>query len=529
MKGLNDLPHLIAIRLRKLSVTRRPASRKRLSAFLLTEQDASNFVEPMTTIGRLILCGAVLGMTGCAAEQELQRQGTPRDRSEAVTSPAREQVLRGLAELAVTDRIWSSFDEASANRITAVKDGSPIFVNIRTSRPLGDLALPADPNGRYTFSPFPHLYLHVGDDTSLRSLSTCYITLGPEDLGSRELVVPLAPLAYRPGGNPTDCWLAAAASSRRGAGTYEIRLAGLAAPMQNWLPIADLLAVEQVVADYSAGTPKYAAMLASPPEQAPPAAAPTLAGPGSGSNGASSVGPAVGRDPRPPVTRNSVPALSGLIAVSPLGPSAGSPTGAKAPVAVRDVPIPSRDTPAPAGEIATPPRLVPTPVREVPIPTREVPTPVREVSTSVRDVSPPARDVSPPVRDVSPPREAAAPSILQATSRESPATAQVPARIVIHHYDGDAAALARALNMKEVLASRPGFTVEVRPVAARVSADNIRVFYETDRETAYAARNVVAGGTVPIRDFTDYRPLPRPGTIELWLAPRGDGGNSPRQ
>jgi len=413
----------------------------------------------MTTISRLLLCVFALGIAGCAVEQETQWQSASRSRSDAVTSPAREQVLRGLAEVVVTDRIWSSFDEASANRITAVNDGSPLFVNIRSSRPLGELALPADPNGRYTFSPYPHLYLHIGDDTSLRSLSTCYITLGPEDLGSRELVVPLAPLAYRPGGNPTDCWLAAAASSRPGARKYEIRLAGLAARMQNWLPIADLFAVEQVFADYSAGTAGYAAMLASPPERPAPQAAPALAGAASGSIGTSAVGPVVSRVPAPPIAREPVVPLSRLSALSPPGGSAGSTTSTAASTA---------------------------PLREAP-PSRNLPAPLREAQ----------------------------------------GTGQSPARIVIHHHDGDAAAVARAYNVRDVLAARPGFNVEVRPVPALVSADNIRIFFEADRDTANAARDLVAGGIVPIRDFTDYRPLPRPGTIELWLAPRGDGGNSP--
>jgi len=420
----------------------------------------------MTTISRLILCVAALGITGCAVEQETQWQSASRSRSDAVASPAKEQVLRGLAEVVVTDRVWSSFDEASANRITTVNDGSPLFVNIRTSRPLGDLALPADPNGRYTFSPYPHLYLHIGDDTSLRSLSTCYITLGPEDLGRRELVVPLAPLAYRPGGNPTDCWLAAAVSSRPGARTYEIRLAGLAARMQNWLPIADLFAVEQVLADYNAGTAGYAAMLASPPEQPAPQAGPALARAAPGSIGTSAVGPVVSRVPGPPIAREAVVPLSRLSALSPPGVPAGSPTS-------------TATSPAPLRAAA--------PAREVPTATREVPAPLREAQ----------------------------------------GTGQLPARIVIHHHDGDAAAVARAYSLRDVLAARPGFNVEVRPVPALVSADNIRIFFEADRDTANAARDLVAGGTVPIRDFTDYRPLPRPGTIELWLAPRGDAGNSP--
>jgi hypothetical protein len=105
-------------------------------------------------------------------------------------------------------------------------------------------------------------------------------------------------------------------------------------------------------------------------------------------------------------------------------------------------------------------------------------------------------------------------------ARPTQASRQPWARIVIHHFGGDPAAGARARELKDLLAARTDFTVEVRSVASPVSADNIRIFFEADRENAYAARELLAAGPMPIRDFTDYRPLPRPGTIELWLASR---------
>jgi hypothetical protein len=114
----------------------------------------------------------------------------------------------------------------------------------------------------------------------------------------------------------------------------------------------------------------------------------------------------------------------------------------------------------------------------------------------------------------------ATPVPASAAARPSQGSRQSWGRIVIHHFDGDLAAGARAREVKDVLAARTGFNVEVRPVTAPVSADNIRIFFEADRENAYAARDLVATGSMPVRDFTDYRPSPRPGTIELWLASR---------
>lgn len=92
------------------------------------------------------------------------------------------------------------------------------------------------------------------------------------------------------------------------------------------------------------------------------------------------------------------------------------------------------------------------------------------------------------------------------------------ARIVIHHYARDAAAAARALALQARLTSLPEVEVEIKPVTMLIAADNIRVFFESDRPKAHRAIERLASGPIPIRNFSDYRPLPRPGTIELWLA-----------
>ena len=132
----------------------------------------------------------LMTLTGCAADGASQAQGE--GRPDLVPSPARDLVRPGHAELVLTNDRWPTFEEARANPSTSVTGDSPLYAHIRTARSLGELALPADPRGRYSFSAYPHLYLQVGDTESLRNASTCYVTLSPGQLGSRELVVQLA-------------------------------------------------------------------------------------------------------------------------------------------------------------------------------------------------------------------------------------------------------------------------------------------------------------------------------------------------
>ncbi len=180
-------------------------------------------------------------------------------------SPASERVIGGVAELALSSQAWPGFDEARANRIKGIGDGSPLYVHIRSSRPLGELAHPADPGGNLAFSEYPHLYLQIGDNESLRILATCYVTLTPEETRQRELVVPLAPLTYRPGQIPADCWLATAAAAKPGKRTFEVRLAGFPGRFERWLPVPDLLAVAAVPTDFKSGAAEYATMLKATP------------------------------------------------------------------------------------------------------------------------------------------------------------------------------------------------------------------------------------------------------------------------
>ena len=123
----------------------------------------------------------------------------------------------------------------------------------------------------------------------------------------------------------------------------------------------------------------------------------------------------------------------------------------------------------------------------------------------------------PEAAGVIPPATSAAPEPEPEPEPEVPSPAET-ARIVIHHHAGDVAGAARARELRGRLAARDGITVEIRAVPMRVSLDNMRIFFASDRRQARDARDLAGSGSMPIRDFSHYRPLPRPGTIEIWLA-----------
>ena len=212
------------------------------------------------------LAAAAVIATGCASTGT-DESGFSATTTSRIASPASQRVIAGVTEMVLTDRPWQTFDEARENRIAVVQDGSPLYAYIRSTRALGQVAHPPDPDGSYTFSDYPHLFLQVGDTESLRILATCYVTLTAEETRLRELVVPLAPLTYRPGQNPADCWLATVGGRPSGKQAYEVRLAGFAGKFESWLPVPDLLAVAPVTADLPAGGAEYAAMLRATPQR----------------------------------------------------------------------------------------------------------------------------------------------------------------------------------------------------------------------------------------------------------------------
>jgi hypothetical protein len=94
-------------------------------------------------------------------------------------------------------------------------------------------------------------------------------------------------------------------------------------------------------------------------------------------------------------------------------------------------------------------------------------------------------------------------------------------RVFVHYTESAPDSPAMARNVVRQLRGA-GFTVEGRAVDFRIPRASIRYFFDGDRDDAQAVsarlRGQVPGGAaVPVVDFTDYRPRPRPGHLEIWL------------
>lgn len=186
-----------------------------------------------------------------------------------VSSPAAERVVDGVVELALTDQLLPDFDAAKAHKLGTVHDGQPLYLYLRSTRPLGEIAHPVDPYGKNSFSGYPHLFVQIGDNQSLRIINTCYVTLTPAEAKATELIVPLAPLTNRVGDLPTDCWLETVTRADAVRQTLEVRLAGFPGKFESWLPVPDLLGVVAVDTDLSQGSNAWGQMLRAKPGKSP--------------------------------------------------------------------------------------------------------------------------------------------------------------------------------------------------------------------------------------------------------------------
>jgi hypothetical protein len=93
-------------------------------------------------------------------------------------------------------------------------------------------------------------------------------------------------------------------------------------------------------------------------------------------------------------------------------------------------------------------------------------------------------------------------------------------RVVLHVPREEAVALDGAVDA--AVATMPG-RVEVKVVDVHPEGTMVRYYYPEDRAAAEAVRQRLSGeaagpDAVGISDFTAYRPLPRKGLIEVWLA-----------
>ncbi|HZH05358.1 MAG TPA: hypothetical protein VEY69_01665, partial [Lautropia sp.] len=306
--------------------------------------------EARRTLAALAVAAAV--NAGCATtgldDQPGSSGGTV---SGPVSSPAAERVIAGVAQMVLATRAWATFEEAQADPVVKLEDGAPLYAYIRAARPLGELAHPPTPGGNYAFSEYPHLLLQIGEADSLRILGTCYITLTAEEAAMRELVVPLAPLTFRPGQIPADCWLSTVVAGRSGQRTYEVRLAGFAGKFESWLPVPDLLAVTPVPTDLSNGTGEYATMLRATPMRSATLLAST-----------STVSPAA----LAPAPSNPAALSAPAWSLSPPGPSSGSRAGMAGPGNVSQPEVAAAaTTPNPGSAPVTAPLPAPVPAPDL--------------------------------------------------------------------------------------------------------------------------------------------------------------------
>lgn len=266
----------------------------------------------------LAACGSIGALRGSGADYSraasLSSQGPLR-------SPASERVVSGIVEMVLSDQLVDDFEQARSHRRSLVSDGQPLYLYLRSRRPLGELAHPVDPYSKHSFSAYPHLFVQIGDNQSMRILNTCYVTLSAAEAKGHTLVVPLAPLTRREGDVPSDCWLMTMTQAEPFRQTFEVRLAGFPGRFESWLPVPDLLAVEAVEADLSRGAAAYAGMLRAEPASAP-------------AGGLKSGRPAVPPAKGVPEVRGQAPAAAGKAAKESLKGSAREPaTGRTAPAA----------------------------------------------------------------------------------------------------------------------------------------------------------------------------------------------------
>lgn len=137
---------------------------------------------------------------------------------------------------------------------------------------------------------------------------------------------------------------------------------------------------------------------------------------------------------------------------------------------------------------------------------------------SVEPASPPAPETT-PAASVSPrlSAPAAAPrrSVPKAIAAGRARTL-AQARVVIHY--PERGGYERSEELARLLRALGAGEVETRPVRYPVERQSIRYFHAADRNVSGDIGDLIGGGgRATVADFTFFRPLPRNGTIEVWL------------
>ena len=136
--------------------------------------------------------------------------------------------------------------------------------------------------------------------------------------------------------------------------------------------------------------------------------------------------------------------------------------------------------------------------------------------------APPADPSLPETDLVLDPAPAAAPPAAAPAETPEARAALAEARISVNY---PASAAGTANEIAAALRAAGAVTANVVPVGFSVSATNVRFYHPEDRAAAEAVAAVAAnGGPAEIRDFTNFRPQPLPGVVEVWLRGAGGGG-----
>ena len=174
--------------------------------------------------------------------------------------------------------------------------------------------------------------------------------------------------------------------------------------------------------------------------------------------------------------------------------------------------------PAPAVSPEVAPELAPEPPEvATEAPAAPAPAPLPEPAGGI-----PAPDATPPALAAAPPEPPAAPAADGAPPTpvaDLPAPPALPARVIIHF---PASAEAEALAARAALVGLGVAEVETVPVRFAIGASNVRYYHAEDRDgagrVAEAIAGSLAGGEPATRDFTDFRPPPLAGRVEIWIA-----------
>lgn len=124
-----------------------------------------------------------------------------------------------------------------------------------------------------------------------------------------------------------------------------------------------------------------------------------------------------------------------------------------------------------------------------------------------------------------PRRAAAAPARNDAPGATNPMISRTlaQARVVIHY--PERGGYERSQELTRLLRAVGTAEVETRAVRFAVDRQSIRYFHAADRDVSGKIADLVGvaggGGRETVSDFTTFRPIPRDGTVEIWLPQTG--------